>query len=244
MHEIGEKRGGGAIKGVLFDKDGTLFDFHGTWGPILREVAAELAGERAGLVGQMLVSIGYREETGRFEAGSIAAAGNTFELADIWAPLLGLQDSDELIATLDGYFARLGPERSMPVTDLAVFVQAMKGRGLVLGIATNDVAASAEGTIFRFGLSPHVDFAVGYDSGHGVKPGPGMALAFCAATGLAPEEIAVVGDNRHDLEMGRSAGAGLLVGVLTGASAASDLAPLADHVVADITLLPELLDQE
>jgi phosphoglycolate phosphatase len=118
----------------------------------------------------------------------------------------------------------------------------MKGRGLTLGIATNDVAASAAGTILRFGLSDYIDFAAGYDSGHGAKPGPGMALAFCAASGLAPGEVAVVGDNMHDLEMGRGAGAGLLVGVLTGTSTAADLAPLADHVIADITLLPALLD--
>ena len=244
MHEIGGNVGSRSIRGVLFDKDGTLFDFHGTWGPILREVAETLAGDRPGLVPGMLAAIGYREETGRFEAGSIAAAGNTFELADAWLGILGHADRDAMIRTLDGCFAKLGPERSIPVTDLAVFFGMMKSRGLILGIATNDVAASAEGTILRFGLSPHVDFAVGYDSGHGAKPGPGMAIAFCEATGLAPEEIAVVGDNRHDLEMGRGAGAGLLVGVLTGASAVADLAPLAHHVLADITLLPALLDQE
>jgi len=230
------------IKGVLFDKDGTLFDYHGTWGPILTEVAVALAGGQTELVPDMLASIGYREEAGRFEAGSIAAAGDTFELADQWLSLLGRSDRDELIHTLDGFFARLGPERSIPVTDLRAFFQAMKGRGLTLGIATNDVAASAEGTILRFGLSEYVDFSVGYDSGYGVKPGPGMALAFCEAVGIEPSGIAVVGDNRHDLEMGKGAGAGLLVGVLTGASAAADLAPLAHHVIADITLLPGLLE--
>lgn len=238
------ENGARRIKGVLFDKDGTLFDYHGTWGPILREVAAELAGEREALVPAMLEAIGYRKETGRFEAGSIAAAGNTFELADEWLGILGRSDRDEMIESLDGYFAKLGPERSIPVTDLAVYFEAMKGRGLKLGIATNDVAASAEGTVRRFGLSPHVDFTAGYDSGYGAKPGPGMAFAFCDAVRLAPSEIAVVGDNRHDLEMGSGAGAGLLVGVLTGASAAADLAPLAHHVLADITLLPALLDQE
>lgn len=232
------------IRGVLFDKDGTLFDYHGTWGPLLKEVAVEMAGDRQTLVPSMLDAIGYRADTGRFEAGSIAAAGNTFELADEWLGILGRSDRDEMIQSLDGYFAKLGPERSIPVTDLAGYFEAMKGRGLKLGIATNDVAASAEETVRRFGLSPHVDFTAGYDSGYGAKPGPGMAIAFCEAVGLAPADIAVVGDNRHDLEMGRGAGAGLLVGVLTGASADADLAPLAHHVLADITLLPALLDQE
>ena len=242
MTKSGGSAGRGRIKGVLFDKDGTLFDYHGTWGPILNEVAAALAGGRVSLVPAMLASIGYREETGRFEAGSIAAAGDTFALADAWRALLGIRDREEFVARLDGYFTELGPERSIPVTDLRCFFQAMKGRGLALGIATNDVAASAAGTILRFGISDYIDFAAGYDSGHGAKPGPGMALAFCAASGLAPAEVAVVGDNMHDLEMGRGAGAGLLVGVLTGTSGEADLAPLADHVIADITLLSALLD--
>ena len=108
----------GDIKGVLFDKDGTLFDFHGTWGPILSEVAEELAGKDSHIASRMLAAIGYREETGRFAAGSIAAAGDTFELADAWLGLLGLDNRAALIARLDDFFAKLGPERSIPVTDL------------------------------------------------------------------------------------------------------------------------------
>ncbi|MEP0708762.1 HAD family hydrolase [Parvibaculum sp.] len=227
------------IRGLLFDKDGTLFDFHRTWTPIMAEVAEEIAG--APMVPRLLGAIGYREESGRFGAGSIGAAGNTFELADTWLALLGGGDREAMVEKLDGYFARLGPLRSVPVTDLAVFFGGLKQRGYTLGIATNDVEASALGTIERFGLQEAIDFAVGYDSGHGAKPGPGMALAFCAAVGLRPSEIAVIGDNAHDLDMGRSAGAGLLVGVLTGASERDDLAPLADHVIENIEMLPALL---
>jgi len=205
----------------------------------MAEVAEEIAG--APMVPRLLGAIGYREESGRFGAGSIGAAGNTFELADTWLALLGGGDREAMVEKLDGYFARLGPLRSVPVTDLAVFFGGLKQRGYTLGIATNDVEASALGTIERFGLQEAIDFAVGYDSGHGAKPGPGMALAFCAAVGLRPSEIAVIGDNAHDLDMGRSAGAGLLVGVLTGASERDDLAPLADHVIENIEMLPALL---
>jgi phosphoglycolate phosphatase len=51
----------------------------------------------------------------------------------------------------------------------------------------------------------------------------------------------MVGDNTHDLEMGRAAGAGLVVGVLTGSSKTPDLAPLADLVLPDITGLLDLI---
>ena len=48
-------------------------------------------------------------------------------------------------------------------------------------------------------LGPHdildlFDFKVGCDSGFGGKPDPRMVLAFCAALGVPPSAVAVVGD--------------------------------------------------
>lgn len=229
-------------RGLLFDKDGTMFDYHRTWTPLLAEVAERLTGGDRGKARVMLAAIGHDAESGRFRAGSIAAAGDTFALADMWLRHLQGIERAVLIATLDAHFTEAGPMRSIPVTDLAELFGRLKASGYVLGIATNDVEASALGTVERFGLTAHVDFVAGYDSGHGQKPGPGMALAFCEAVGLVPGEIAVIGDNSHDLEMGRRAGAGLGIGVLTGTSARDDLAPLADHVIDSIALLPALLD--
>lgn len=230
-------------KGLLFDKDGTMFDFHRTWPPLLTALAENLAAGRKGLVGELLRAIGHDDAAGRFLPGSIGAAGDTFALADAWLPLLEGAERDALVVTLDLHFAKEGPARSVPVTDLAALFSLLKQRGHVIGIATNDVEASALETVARFGLSSLIDFVAGYDSGHGPKPGPGMALAFCAAMQLAPAEIAVIGDNLHDFEMGRGAGAALGIGVLTGTSSHEDLVPLADHVIESIALLPELLDR-
>jgi phosphoglycolate phosphatase len=47
-------------------------------------------------------------------------------------------------------------------------------------------------------------------------------------------EIAVIGDNAHDLEMARSAGAGAAIGVLSGNSRAADLAPFADAILEGV----------
>ncbi len=69
-----------------------------------------------------------------------------------------------------------------------------------------------------------------------------MALAFCAATGLSPGEIAVVGDSVHDLAMARAAGAKLAVGVLTGVSSREVLAAHADLVVGSVGELEAALE--
>jgi phosphoglycolate phosphatase len=69
-----------------------------------------------------------------------------------------------------------------------------------------------------------------------------MVHGFAKATGLAPEEIAMVGDNTHDLHMARNAKAGLAVGVLTGTGTRASLESHADHVLASIEDLENLLE--
>jgi phosphoglycolate phosphatase len=68
-----------------------------------------------------------------------------------------------------------------------------------------------------------------------------MVLAFCAAMSLEPAEVIVVGDNRHDIEMGKNAQAGYCIGVLTGTSTRDELEELADVVFDDITDLVQLI---
>ena len=53
----------------------------------------------------------------------------------------------------------------------------------------------------------------------------------------------MVGDNWHDIEVGRSAGCACTVGVLTGTSTRNDLEGKADYVLDSIDNLPELLNR-
>ncbi len=230
------------IKGVLFDKDGTLFEYHRTWVPILFETAAMVAGDEA-LALRLIGAVGYDAASGRIKAGSLFAGGDTLELADAWLGLGVKRERQDLVRSLDETFARLAPVSSVPVTDLAALFSTLTGRGMKLGLATNDVEASARASMGRFALDPFLSFQAGYDSGHGTKPEPGMAFAFCAAVGLTPAAIAIVGDNLHDLEFAARAGAGLKIGVLTGTSGRADLAPHADAVIDSVADLPALLDR-
>lgn len=235
-----------AIRGILFDKDGTLFDYYRTWVPVNRASALAAAEGDAVLAGRLLLLGGHDPVTDRIAPGSLLAAGITDEIAALWAPELPAaspwREVTALIELLDGIFEEQGATHAAPVTDLAALFGRLKARSLSLGIATNDGEAAAAATIARFGLAGHLDFLAGYDSGHGHKPGPGMVHAFCAATALSPATVCVVGDNLHDLEMGRGAGAGLLVGVLTGSSPAEVLEPHADLVLDSIEALEKVLD--
>jgi phosphoglycolate phosphatase len=229
-----------AIRGVLFDKDGTLFDFQKSWAPInLRAVAHGAAGDEA--LRLRLAAIGGVDPASGFtSADSLFASGNAAEIATAWIAAGSPFGLEPLTAALDRIFLD-GAGRMVPAADLPGLFGRLKARGLRLGVASSDSAAAVAEAADRFGFAPFLDFHCGYDSGFGHKPTEGMPLAFCRAVGLAPGEIAVVGDNAHDMEMGRRAGAALKVGVLTGTGSKATLAAHADAVITGIDRLEAFL---
>jgi len=228
------------ISGILFDKDGTLLDFDDSWGPVNREVALMAAGGDPALAARLLAVAGMDAETGAIVPDSLLAAGNTAEIAEGFASAGAALTVEELVPRIDAMFAGAA-EHSVSVTDLAALFATLKQHGLKLGIASSDNERSIRRTVERFGLTDYVDFVAGYDSGHGVKPQPGMVLGFCSATGLDPATVAVVGDNNHDLHMGRAAGAGLKVAVLSGTGSRQSLSECCDLMIDDVSHLPELV---
>jgi phosphoglycolate phosphatase len=228
------------ISAVLFDKDGTLLDYHQTWAPLNRQAAEFAAVGDGELVQRLLVRGGLNVATGRYRAGSLLAAANAVEIATAWVAAGSPLGAVELAKALDQIFAD-GVATAVPVLELGGYFRQLKADGYRLGIASSDSAAAVYSTVRHFDFADVLDFYAGYDSGYGYKPGPGMALAFAQAIRVPANEIAVIGDNLHDLQMGGSAGCGLLVGVLTGTSDRQALAGAADVVLDSIADLPDLL---
>ena len=225
------------IDGIVFDKDGTLFDFRRTWGgwaeSLLREIARDDAQAR-----QMGAAIGYDLDAG-FAPDSPVIAGTPNEIAEFLLPHLPGVEPAALVARMNLLAAQAPLAEVQPLVPL---LSGLRERGLRLGLATNDAEAPARAHLGGFGLTGLFDFVAGSDSGHGAKPEPGQLLAFARAMGLDPSRVVMVGDSRHDLMAGRAAGM-RTVAVLTGVAEAPVLAPLADVVLPDIGGLPGWLDR-
>jgi phosphoglycolate phosphatase len=233
------------VRAVLFDKDGTLVDLRATWLPRYRSAAAELAARAGGgpaLAEALLERLGYDAAADRFAADSPLLWATNDAVADAWAAMPELAGRGiDARAVAGRRFADHDRHPPRPVGDVRALAGALRRAGLLLGVATMDDTANALDTARRLGIAGDLAFVAGADAGHGEKPGPGMALAFCAACALPPASVAVVGDTRADLLMARAAGCGLAVGVRTGGTPSGELEPLADRVLDDIHGLPALL---
>ena len=223
------------IKGVVFDKDGTLFDFQATWGAWSRGMIEAESGGDPILMSRLAEALGYDLGTGRFRPDSVVIASTVETVAERILDVLPGLGKRELIARMDVRAAE-APQVEVPL--LREALGRLEGMGLALGIATNDTEAPARAHLRAAGVEERFGFVAGYDSGWGGKPGAGQLLAFAEATGLAPGDCAMVGDSLHDLAAARMAGmAG--VAVLTGVAGRETLEPVADVVLGSIAELPD-----
>ena len=81
----------GKIRGVLFDKDGTLVDYAKTWEPAYRAAAEELADAAGapGLARRLLIMGGY-DGDGVLDPGSVLACGTNAEITALWSGTLSV----------------------------------------------------------------------------------------------------------------------------------------------------------
>ena len=72
------------VRGILFDKDGTLLDFTPTWLPAYQAGALFAAGGDEAKARHMMVSTGLDEQTDDFAHGSLLASATTDQIAEAW----------------------------------------------------------------------------------------------------------------------------------------------------------------
>lgn len=230
------------INAILFDKDGTLFDFYHTWGELTEQAALMVAGGDADKARFLLENSGKDPATGRYAPSSPIASGSNREIVEVWCGLLDIGNVDEHYDRVHVMFLEHQKKGIEPVVDLELFFGRLKGRGLRLGVATMDSEEAARAAMKRQRAEALLDFICGFDTGHGTKPGGGMVDAFARKTGIPPAQLAVVGDSPHDMHMARAGKAGRAIGVLTGVSPKEALLEAGAHeVIASIAELEKVI---
>ncbi len=228
------------IKGIVFDKDGTLFDFNATWGAWTRGMIATEAGDDPEKIETLANALGYDFEGGVFWPESIVIAETVDFIADALIEHLPDVSKKDLMTRMHKAAKNVPQVQAAPLWPL---LNEIKEMDILLGVATNDAEDSARAHLGEADVLDLFDFISGYDSGFGGKPEPGQLLGFCTTTGLEPEDCIMVGDSTHDLNAGNAAGM-RTVGVLTGPAQAYELQPYADVILNSIAELPHWIAQQ
>ncbi len=218
------------VEAIIFDKDGTLFDFQESWseamdGLLKGAVPPDRLEAAARAIG---FAIGFDTGRKRFAPGSIVVSGSSIGLARALAPYMQ-RNEQEALCLIDATAERA---QMTPAVDLVSCLGDLRRR-YVLGLVTNDSEAPSRCQLEAAGIADCFAFVAGCDTGHGSKPAPDPLLAFARATSTAPERTLMVGDSRTDLLAAKAAGM-RPVAVLTGVAEADELACDAEAVLADI----------
>ncbi|RUX33726.1 HAD family hydrolase [Mesorhizobium sp. M2A.F.Ca.ET.042.01.1.1] len=229
------------IKGILFDKDGTLVDFNATWLGVADFMAMDAAEGDRWKADRLLAAAGFDFVSKRFKPDSIFASGSNMDVVELWFPRLSEEDQMHAVSRFNEITSVQGSSMAVALPGVLDSLRALHTRSYRMGVATNDSTSGAEKTLATLGIAQLFDAAFGYDAVANPKPAPDTVIAFCDLTGLRPGEIAMVGDNRHDLEMARAGGCGLAVGVLSGTGTRDSLAPIADVILDSVADLPDFL---
>jgi len=228
------------IRAILFDKDGTLVDFQRTWGPATHTVLTRLSNGDSAVFDRLCVVSLYDAAARQLMPGSPVVIETTYGYGKLWAEVLGVPLSREFVDHVDQMFFQTTLDHLAAIGDVKALLTGLAARGLRLGLMTNDADLNTRAQLQRLGLDRLLEFVAAYDSGHGHKPDPDPVLAFAAFAGVAPAQVAVVGDTEHDLAAARAAGA-VAVGVLSGPVPCERLLPHADVLLPSIAALDDWL---
>jgi phosphoglycolate phosphatase-like HAD superfamily hydrolase len=239
------------FKLVIFDKDGTLIHFDAMWGGWVTELARRLeeetrllGGNSGAVADELFRALGFDPAAGRVLAHGKLAATPMARLRALTVDVLrglGLGPAEAEQAVAAAWHVPDPVALARPLTDLPALFGALRARGMQIALATTDDRTPTQAMLAALGVATMVDALVCADDGIPPKPAPDMVFAVCDAVGVPPAQSVVVGDSAADMQMGRAAGAGLVIGVLSGVSAEEALRPDADRVLESVAeLLPSI----
>lgn len=226
------------IKGILFDKDGTLINIEKLWVNMFDHIVTELFSrlgepENQDLRKRLLTSIGLNH--GTVDGNGYVASGTSTDIANEFQKILPVEVADlhNWIQEKQLDFTLANMEHIEPFGDVARLFSQLKKEGIIIGVVTSDDYQTMSLCLERLGVQDQVQFIAAADL-YEPKPSPDAFNVFCAKFGLQQDEVAMVGDTTVDLRFAKNSHARYAIGVLSGASSQEGLSPLADFVIPSI----------
>lgn len=232
------------IRGILFDKDGTLLDFNSIWLPASNYLADKIVEKYCkvctrDIKEELLKSIGV--ENGTANGSGILAAGTVFDIAEAFTKILKTyhitykyEEISEMVPKILNEFIVNRNYDIIPTGNLENLFLKLKSKNIFIGLATSDTIISTEYCLKKLNIFQYFDFLGTSDGKYPPKPNPILLQNFCNTTGLKEKEVAVVGDTVIDMQFARNGKAGMAIGVNSGTNSAEELSKVADFVYQSV----------
>ena len=164
---------------------------------------------------------------------------------EVFRQLLGSEERAQRanLAFEEAYAESVRAGLVAPLPGAVETITALRAAGIKVCLATGFAPATRDALLDALAWRPLIDLALSpADVGRG-RPWPDLPLtALLRLGGGAVSELVVVGDTPSDVESGLRAGAGLVVGVTSGAASAESLAAAgAPHVIDSVGGLLQLI---
>ena len=195
--------------------------------------------------GAALAAVGVEEGSERrVEADVLVRSTMGWSKADVFAVLLDPRDAATATAAFAAaYEAVVAAGRVTEIPGAGDVLRELRRRGVRVCLTTGFAPSTRDAVLDALAWRDEIDLALSpVDAGRG-RPAPDMIVTAMARLGVDDARaVAVVGDTVSDLESGTAAGAGAVIGVLSGAHPAAALAATPHtSLIADITALPAAL---
>jgi phosphonatase-like hydrolase len=194
-----------------------------------------------------LAAVGIAEGTPRFEEAEVVVRRTMgWSKADVFATLLEPGAAGEATAAFAAaYEAIVAGGAVSEIPGALQVLRDLRAAGVKVCLTTGFAPTTRDALLDALGWRAEIDLVLSpADVGRG-RPAPDLILGAMARLGIEdPRAVAVAGDTVSDLEAGHAAGAGAVIGVLSGAHDEATLATASPTaVVADVTGLIDLLSR-
>lgn len=232
------------IKGIIFDKDGTLFKFDEFWIPVAKKAAEYIASKVNApeeTVSEMLTEIGIDKGI-----SGVLCWGTYSQIAEAFSRILKRYDIDcENIKdiTSEAFHNCLGFGKIVPACEnIEDVFSNLKNNGMRIFLATADDEYLTDICLQKLGIKKYFDEIFADDGIHRCKPDPYYINKIVDRYNIERDELVMVGDTMTDINFARN-GEIMAVGVASNKLDKSIIKKGAAVVISDISQLTNVLNE-
>ena len=225
------------IRGIIFDKDGTLFDIQRSWSEWANVFVTKFSKKHDLEITKLADAIHFDLASSKFLKESIFVHGSVDEVVDAIFQLFPQIPKNTIH---HGLFENSSDAKQVPLADLHKLFSSLNA--ITFGLVTNDSERNAINHLKQHNLTQYFDMIIGYDSGYGSKPESGQLEAFLRKTNFLPQEVLMIGDSIYDLVAANKIDMPCL-GVLSGTANENDLRAHTPFLIESIDTLEEWLNK-